>query len=96
MFFTETHFLVIIDAHLSRPTIFTFFSTTFFMTRNLPLNFGRGKCAKLSIIVLRYEQKYIFNNKRDGGILFEEKEQTSSGCVIIYCEMKMGKNDFHE
>ena len=53
------------------------------MTRNLPLNFGRGKCANLSIIVLRYEQKYIFNNKRDGGILFEEKEQTSSG-VLLY------------
>ena len=66
------------------------------MTRNLPLNFGRGKCANLSIIVLRYEQKYIFNNKRDGGILFEEKEQTSLGRVIMYCEMKMGKNNFYE
>ena len=66
------------------------------MTRNLPLNFGRGKCANLSIIVLRYEQKYIFNNKRDGGILLEEKEQTSLGCVIMYCEMKMGKNNFYE
>ena len=66
------------------------------MTRNLPLNFGRGKCANLSIIVLRYEQKYIFNNKRDGGILFAEKEQTSLGRIIIYCEMKIGNTDFYE